>query len=110
MIHLHFWSQVGQMKFSWNIVTSSCKCTKGYKESLRSRHGNVQPGELDSKLVGFLDGECAVKMLKGFLLQGQAVGAIVAAVVNILSMAVHSGDENLASKSAFWSFLIAAIA
>ena len=52
-------------------------------------------GELDSKLVGFLDGECAVKMLKGFLLQGQAVGAIVAAVVNILSMAVHSGDENL---------------
>ena len=35
--------------------------------------------------------------------------AIVAAVVNILSMAVHSGDENLASKSAFWSFLIAAI-
>ena len=67
-------------------------------------------GELDSKLVGFLDGECAVKMLKGFLLQGQAVGAIVAAVVNILSMAVHNGDENLASKSAFWSFLIAAIA
>ena len=49
MIHLHFWSQVGQMKFSWNIVTSSCKCTKGYKESLRSRHGNAQPSSSISR-------------------------------------------------------------
>jgi len=64
-------------------------------------------GLLQGTLVGLAGTFPSTYM--AFLLQGQAVGAIVAAVVNILSMAVHSGDANLPSKSAFWSFLIAAI-
>ena len=46
----------------------------------------------------------------GSLVQGQAIGGIITAVVNILSIAsVDSDNKSSSSNSAFYCFLVAAI-